>query len=152
MVWIMAKLGVCGINYCGTGEIQWSATSTTTGEPRAGCSNRPSSASLPSLSTFFRGVAEAALYCAHRTSTVSPCAFCEQEGHLAAPSPPFQACSFFSPSGWRRPGSPAACSGVPTPGGVRSRLGWSTTGPAWILREDGERNALNPLFLPPPNL
>ena len=33
------------------------------------------------------GVAEAALYCAHRTSTVSPCAFCEQEGHLAAPSP-----------------------------------------------------------------
>ena len=37
----------------------------------------------------FRGVAEAALYCAHRTSTVSPCAFCEQEGHLAAPSPSF---------------------------------------------------------------
>jgi len=35
----------------------------------------------------FRGVAEAALYCAHRTSTVSSCAFCEQEGHLAAPSP-----------------------------------------------------------------
>jgi hypothetical protein len=33
-----------------------------------------------------RGVAKAALYCAHRTSTVSPCAFCEQEGHLAAPS------------------------------------------------------------------
>jgi hypothetical protein len=32
-------------------------------------------------------VAEAALYCAHRTSTVSSCAFCEQEGHLAAPSP-----------------------------------------------------------------
>ena len=35
----------------------------------------------------FRGVAEAALYCAHRTSTVSSCAFCEQEGHLAAPLP-----------------------------------------------------------------
>ena len=35
----------------------------------------------------FRGVAEGALYCAHRTSTVSSCAFCEQEGHLAAPSP-----------------------------------------------------------------
>jgi hypothetical protein len=33
----------------------------------------------------FRGVAEAALYCAHRTSTVSSCAFCEQEGHLATP-------------------------------------------------------------------
>ena len=29
-------------------------------------------------------------HCAHRTSTVSPCAFCEQEGHLAAPSPSFQ--------------------------------------------------------------
>ena len=33
------------------------------------------------------GVAEAALYCAHRTSTFSSCAFCEQEGHLAAPLP-----------------------------------------------------------------
>jgi len=33
----------------------------------------------------FRGAAEAALYWAHRTSTVSSCAFCEQEGHLAAP-------------------------------------------------------------------
>jgi hypothetical protein len=28
----------------------------------------------------FKGAVEAALYCAHRTSTVSPCAFCEQEG------------------------------------------------------------------------
>jgi hypothetical protein len=33
----------------------------------------------------FMGVAEAALYCAHRTSTFLSCAFCEQEGHLAAP-------------------------------------------------------------------
>ncbi len=32
---------------------------------------------------FFRGVAKAALYCAHRTSTFLSCAFCEQEGHLA---------------------------------------------------------------------
>ena len=39
----------------------------------------------------FEGVAEAALYCAHRTSTVLSCAFCEQEGHLAAPSPSLQA-------------------------------------------------------------
>ena len=31
-----------------------------------------------------KGVAQAALYCAHRTSTVSSCAFCEQEGRLAA--------------------------------------------------------------------
>ena len=28
------------------------------------------------------GVAQAALYCAHRTSTFRSCAFCEQEGHL----------------------------------------------------------------------
>ena len=41
--------------------------------------------------TLFRGVAKAALYCAHRTSTVSSCAFCEQEGHLAAPSHPSEA-------------------------------------------------------------
>ena len=33
-----------------------------------------------------KGVAKAALNCAHRTSTVSSCAFCEQGGHLAAPS------------------------------------------------------------------
>ena len=38
----------------------------------------------------FRGVAMAALNCAHRTSTVSPCAFCEQGGYLAAPSPYFR--------------------------------------------------------------
>jgi hypothetical protein len=36
-----------------------------------------------------RGGAKAALNCAHRTSTVSPCAFCEQGGHLAAPSSSF---------------------------------------------------------------
>ena len=56
-----------------------------------------------SLYLSFRGVAEAALYCARHShppnperaetrscpeaSTVSPCAFCEQEGHLAAPFP-----------------------------------------------------------------
>ena len=45
---------------------------------------------LNSLNLYW-GVAKVALYCAHRTSTVSPCAFCEQEGHLAAPRP-FQAC------------------------------------------------------------
>ena len=36
----------------------------------------------------FKGVAEAALHCAHRTSTFLSCAFCEQEGHLAAPLSP----------------------------------------------------------------
>jgi hypothetical protein len=35
----------------------------------------------------FEGVAKAALYCAHRTSTFLSCAFCEQEGHLATPFP-----------------------------------------------------------------
>src|SRR5437868_225444 len=42
----------------------------------------------PSDSLYFllEGVAEAALYCAHRTSTFLSCAFCEQEGHLAVPS------------------------------------------------------------------
>ena len=38
-----------------------------------------------SSSSLVKGVAKVALYCAHRTSTDSPCAFCEQEGHLAAP-------------------------------------------------------------------
>ena len=38
------------------------------------------------FSTFlFRGVAEAALYCAHRATTVSSWGLCEQEGHLATP-------------------------------------------------------------------
>ena len=36
-----------------------------------------------------KGVAKAALYCAHRTSTFLSCAFCEQEGHLATPFPSF---------------------------------------------------------------
>ena len=40
---------------------------------------------LNSLSLYLEGVAKAALYCAHRTSTFRACAFCEQEGHLAAP-------------------------------------------------------------------
>src|SRR5262249_2054494 len=33
---------------------------------------------------------KAALYCAHRTSTVSSRAFCEQRGHLATPSSSFR--------------------------------------------------------------
>ena len=41
---------------------------------------------LPILITLFGGAAKAALYCAHRTSTASSCAFCEHEGHLATPS------------------------------------------------------------------
>src|SRR6185295_17739190 len=41
------------------------------------------------LKPLLKGAAKAALHCAHRTSTVSPCAFCEHEGHLAAPHPPY---------------------------------------------------------------
>jgi len=40
-------------------------------------------------SSLVKGSAKAALHCAHRTSTVSSCAFCEQEGRLAAPSSSF---------------------------------------------------------------
>ena len=46
------------------------------------------------------GMAKVALDCARRTSTVSSCAFCEQEGHLAAPSPSFQTRSFLLTGGW----------------------------------------------------
>ena len=48
----------------------------------------------PFLYPNFRGVAKAALYCAHRTSTILSCAFCEQEGHLAAPLPSFPGRAF----------------------------------------------------------
>jgi hypothetical protein len=41
-----------------------------------------------------KGVAKAALYCAHRATTASSWGLCEQEGHLAAPfSPPLTALS-----------------------------------------------------------
>jgi hypothetical protein len=42
---------------------------------------------IPLLLPGMEGVAKVALDCAHRTSTVSSCAFCEQGGHLAAPCP-----------------------------------------------------------------
>ena len=54
----------------------------------------------------FKGVAEAALYCAHRTSTVSPCAFCEQEGRLATPSPSFRGRALREHRGLTGPGHP----------------------------------------------
>jgi len=40
------------------------------------------------LMRLLEGVAEAALNCAHRATTVSSWGLCEQEGHLAAPSQP----------------------------------------------------------------
>jgi hypothetical protein len=51
-----------------------------------------------------KGVTKAALYCAHRTSTVSSCAFCEQEGHLATPFPSFRGRAL---RGQRRPNGPS---------------------------------------------
>ncbi|HZC82516.1 MAG TPA: hypothetical protein VE222_12520, partial [Nitrospiraceae bacterium] len=47
---------------------------------------RAQARAFQSSSLLVEGVAKVALHCAHRTSTISPCAFCEQEGHLAAPS------------------------------------------------------------------
>src|SRR5437016_14531071 len=38
-----------------------------------------------------KGVAEAALYCAHRATTASSWGLCEQEGHVAAPFSSFSA-------------------------------------------------------------
>jgi hypothetical protein len=46
---------------------------------------RTSNEGLRFLMSFLEKAAKAALYCAHRTSTFLSCAFCEQEGHLAAP-------------------------------------------------------------------
>ena len=43
---------------------------------------------LPKGHDFLRGVAEAALYCAHRATAALSRGLCEQEGYLAAPSPP----------------------------------------------------------------
>jgi hypothetical protein len=39
----------------------------------------------------FQGRSQVVLDCAHRTSTFLSCAFCEQKGHLATPSPPLLA-------------------------------------------------------------
>jgi len=54
-----------------------------------------------------RGVAKAALHCAHWTSTVPSCAFCEQEGHLATLPHPFKL-EYFLPWEWHRSDPTAA--------------------------------------------
>ena len=72
------------------GRARWSSTARVQrGEPAtARCTSTGGHLVCASESWFlFRGVAEAALYCAHRTSTFLSCAFCEQEGHLAASFP-----------------------------------------------------------------
>ena len=55
---------------------------------------RPSSRIPSPRQTSAKGVVEVALDCAHRTSTVLPCAFCEQEGHLITPALPFSGRAF----------------------------------------------------------
>jgi len=65
--------------------------------PKQGHSGKPSNSSYLSI-PLLRGAAKAALNCAHRTSTVSSCAFCEQGGHLAAPRPLFQHPASIDPS------------------------------------------------------
>ena len=69
-----------------------STNSIGSGVPRS-TSTRNRLASLPFFSLYssslvLEGVAKVALDCAHRTSTVSSCAFCEQGGRLATPLPP----------------------------------------------------------------
>ena len=46
---------------------------------------RPSNEALLFPKPLLRGVAKAALDCAHRATTVSSWGLCEQEGHLATP-------------------------------------------------------------------
>ena len=58
---------------------------------------------------FFRGVAEAALYCAHRATTVSSWGLCEQESHLAAPLYPSEAARCASTEDHRPPSLPPFC-------------------------------------------
>jgi hypothetical protein len=63
------------------GRARWAKRGGPGGFPTARIQRGPPSLSLH----HFRGEAKVALDCAHRTSTVSSCAFCEQGGHLAAP-------------------------------------------------------------------
>jgi len=46
-----------------------------------------------------RGVAEAALYCAHRATTASSWGLCEQEGHLVTPLPSAKLARYLSGNG-----------------------------------------------------
>ena len=60
---------------------------------------------LPTPIPLFKGVAEAALYCAHRATTASSWGLCEQEGHLAAPFSSFLGRALREH--WDRPSHPA---------------------------------------------
>ena len=65
--------------------VSTSARPTTAFSGHALREHRKSSPCLIYSIYLFKRSSQIVLYCAHRTSTVSPCAFCEQEGHLAAP-------------------------------------------------------------------
>jgi hypothetical protein len=78
------------------GVARWSSTARVERGPSQGARSGSTGAMRVSCRSFFfplflpvlKGAVKVALDCAHRTSTVSSCAFCEQGGHLAAPSPP----------------------------------------------------------------
>ncbi len=61
-----------------------------------GCESLIHSGIIPSLLAYIWRSSQAGLHCAHRTSTVSSCVFCAQEGRLAAL--PSHLSSFISPS------------------------------------------------------
>ena len=94
-----------------------------------------------SQSRYFKRVAKVALYCAHRTSTFLSCAFCEQEGHLAA-SPHLLQSRSFSHQGWGLIDLPLRASneGSPRPRVARAQkiirlhplLCSGSTGPRWV--------------------
>ena len=96
-------------NYIGTPERRWSARTAQQKNISAGCSKKPdispaqpwraetslfpnkaAARTFDSLIPLLRGVAKAALYCAHRATTALSWGLCEQEGHLAAPRSLFQ--------------------------------------------------------------
>jgi hypothetical protein len=72
--------------HCAHGAIHHSSTFSLEGG-LDGLPLRVSNESLPVSSIYLKGSGQVALHCAHRTSTFLSCAFCEQEGHLAAPLP-----------------------------------------------------------------
>ena len=82
-----------------------------------------------------------------------------------ARSPLFYKCAWWRPLrlpmssgpyrdfGWRRSGRPTARSGVPTPGGVRGQVGWSTTGRGYTSTKQGARpSTFAPTFRHPADM
>jgi hypothetical protein len=85
-------------------------TRPPTGTPRRAMSPGEGLPILYFSLPLFRGVAEAALYCAHRATTVSSWGLCEQEGHLAAPRYPSETARCASTED--SPGHPSPAGGL----------------------------------------